>query len=60
MEDIETLERIAYAMEAAYKREDDLLNATHSVAEQFPDFDTSTGILRSMWLAIDAYVDLNT
>lgn len=56
----EELERVAYAMEAAYKCEIKLGDAVHSVSEQFPELDTSLGILSAMWLAIDAYVDLNT
>jgi hypothetical protein len=60
MIDRELLARVAYAMEAAYKKEDRLGTAVHSVAEKFPELDTSTGILSAMWLAIDAFVDLNT
>lgn len=54
------LNRVAYAMERAYKTTNDLMDATHEVSEQFPELETKHGILSAMWLAIDAYVALNT
>lgn len=60
MESMEELTKAAYAMSAAYDRESILGDAVHSVAEQFPELDTSGGILRAMWMAIDAHADLNS
>jgi hypothetical protein len=57
--DNEDMQRLAYAMEAAYKTERTLGDATHKVAEQFPDMTIPPGTLCAMWQAIDAYVDIN-
>ena len=57
--DKKELERVAYAMERAYKNCNTLAEATHEVADQFPDFPFTDGILSGMWMAIDAYVDIN-
>jgi hypothetical protein len=54
------IKRLAYAMEAAYRSERTLGDATHKVADQFPEMDIPTGILKAMWLAIDAYIDANS
>jgi len=59
MIDRELLEQVAYVMESAYRKKGCLGDATHSVSEKFPELDTSTGILSAMWLAIDAYVDMD-
>lgn len=59
MIDRELLGRVAYAMESAYRRESCLGDAVHSVSEKFPELDTSTGVLSAMWLAIDAYADMD-
>ena len=59
MIDSEELEKIAYAMQEAYVKSKNMGDAVHSVSEKFPELDTKGGILRSMWMAIDAYVDIN-
>lgn len=58
MIDNELLKQAAYAMQRAYIKESNMGDAVHSVSEKFPEIDSSNGIFRAMWLAIDAYVDL--
>ena len=52
------MKKIAYAMQEAYTKEENMGDAVHVVAEKFPDIKDHT--FRAMWLAIDAYCDLNT
>lgn len=58
--DNDDMMRLAYAMDAAYRAEKTRGDATHRVAEQFPEMDIPPGTLGAMWQAIDAYVDINT
>jgi hypothetical protein len=55
--DNELLIMAAYAMQQAYRDTDSLGDAVHSISDKFPTL--KDGILRGMWMAIDAYVDLN-
>lgn len=56
--DEDTLEKACYAMEKAYKTNSNRENAVADVAYIFPQIEAQ--ILRVMWSAIDAYVDINT
>lgn len=56
--DDDELSKIAYAMKKAYKEIKSRNKAVSAVAKEYPH--AGAQILRSMWFAIDAYVDLNT
>jgi hypothetical protein len=55
---IEDLKRVAYAMESAYRNTSSSGDAVHDVRAQFKDLDIGPTVLIGMWMAIDAYVDL--
>ena len=55
--DDEIQEKVAYAMQEAYKNNRNRENACIDVSTKYPNFSFST--LRAMWDAVDAYVDIN-
>ena len=48
---------VAYAMQDSYKANHNRENACIDVLHKFPDINIE--VLRAMWDAIDAYVDMN-
>lgn len=54
--DEDTLEQACYAMEKAYKTNNNRENAVAEVAYIYAGIETQ--VLRAMWSAIDAYVDM--
>ena len=56
MKDYTEIEKLAYAMEKAYRFRGNLHFACNAVKEEHPDADNE--ILAAMWHAIDAYVDI--
>ena len=60
MVDNEKLKRAAYAMVKAYRDNLTCVDAVHSISNDDDFIDLPDGVLRGMWMAIDAYIDLNT
>jgi len=65
--ELENLRKLSYAMQVAYKKTRTRDEAILDVAKQFPDLmkellkdKPNDHTLLAMWLAIDAYVDINT
>lgn len=56
MDKDETLKKIAYEMINAYERESTMTEAIYAVGGMY---DVNYDVLAGMWLAIDAYIDLN-
>ena len=52
------IEAIAYLMTSAYMRTRTMYIACDKVKKQAPDVEND--IIRGMWMAIDAYLDINT
>lgn len=54
--DNEKLKQAAYAMVKSYDENGNMGDAIHTISNDFPEL--KDGILRGMWMAIDAYMDI--